>query len=721
MSAVWTIRDANGTEKAVADWGLRELTRERINQAPDLVTFRAETPSDADPIFAHGSTVQLFSAGVPWFYGRVIQVPGRATAKLEEQLYRVAGPWWYLENLVFQQVWQTTNGSEVTLVATNKSRLVLSQAADGTKLATGAAIAEVLAYATARGVPIAVGAITPNAIAPYAEALDRSCAEVIRNFLRWTPDAMAAFDYTTTPFPTLSIRLRADAAVISLPAYGAPISGLELTPRHDLQAPAVVLKFEQTNDIDNDTFTSVITQSAPETATGDEFGALVMTLDLAGARATYHKQPVRTAPIPATDSAGGVIDWWKSKFAWLQDFDDSDLSVVSGSQTLVIENPEDYPGVSLADLPNELLEGHVSAWMNVVAAPLLVSATLQFSGAPTDESNEVFGATNQRVVYTRVMGTNADTMTYSRLTSETDAEPIPTGLAAALFAATGVLQYDGALELTEPECSGTGAPGVLLNLAGGRAEWAAMAAQIQRVEEKIDLGYTKITVGPAKHLGQSELTAWLRANRSRRLSYRLGERTTGSGSGDAAKVQGGEHSPRSDSVFRPSASSGTAEPNKPFEILDASDVEGLKVTVNANSFLQQSLTPNDTFAITGLGAVIAASVGLQIWLEIDFDPDDASVTAAAINSGSGGWSGFAAPFVYSGDYPDQELTTSFLLIGYIAAASSPLDGTTISGGPPDARVSAKIIQCVSADVLLQNVVFNGLPAVFPFPHHAPSV
>jgi hypothetical protein len=67
------------------------------------------------------------------------------------------------------------------------------------------------------------------------------------------------------------------------------------------------------------------------------------------------------------------------------------------------------------------------------------------------------------------------------------------------------------------------------------------------------------------------------------------------------------------------------------------------------------------------------------------------------------------------------LTSTFLLIGYLAAASSPLDGTVITGGPADAPVSAKIIQCVSQDVLLQNVVFNGLPAVFPFPHHAPSV
>jgi hypothetical protein len=718
MSSVWTIMDANGVEKSVADWGLCEVVRERINQMPDMVTFRAEgTPSDADPFFAYGSTVKLFQNGTPWFCGRVVQAPGRASAKAEDQLYRVAGPWWYLENLVFQQTWLTTDGTDVTLIPTNKSLLILSQNSDGTKLATGAAILEVLAYATARGAPITVGTITPNAIAPYAEALDQSCAEVIRNLLRWTPDAMAAFDYTTTPYPTLSIHLRADAGTVTLPAYGAPISGLELTPRYDLQAPAVVLKFEQTNDIDDDTYTSLIVQPAPSTATGDELGALVMTLDLSGARATYQKQPVQTTPIPQSDTSSGVVDWWKGKFAWLKDFDDSDLTVVGGTQVVEIEDPSDYPGITVSDVPNELLSGSISAWMNLNAAPLLVTATLQYTGAVTDESSEVFDATNQRALYTRVVGTNAQTQTYSRLTSETEAEPVPEGLAAALYAAVSVLQYDGALELTEEECSGAGAPGLLLNLTGGRAEWAAMAAQIQRVEERIDLGQTLITVGPAKHLGHAQLTTWLRANRNRRISFRLGERTTGSGSGNAAKVHGGEQSPRSDSVFRPSTS--VTESNKPFEILDASDSTGLKVTVNANSFLQQSLTPNDTFAITGLGASISVDVGTQIWLEIDFS--DYTVTAAEIGSGDGGWRGFPAPFVYTGTAPDQELTTAFLLIGYLAAATSTLDGTTITGGPSDAPVRAKIIQCVSQDVLLQNVVFNGLPAVFPFPHHAPSV
>jgi len=716
MSPVWTLMDANGTEKAVADWGLRDLVRERINQATDTVTFRADgRASDADPLFAHGSTVKLFRNGMPWFYGRVVQVPGRASAQAEDQLYRLAGPWWYLENLVFQQAWEATNGLDATLVPTNKSRLVLGQKKDGTKLTTGAAILEVLAYATARGVPITIGTVTPDAIAPYEEALDLSCAETIRKFLRWTPDAVAAFDYTTSPYPTLSILRRADAAKVTLPAYGAPVSGFDLTPRHDLQVPAVVLKFEQTNDIDHDTFTSLTVQAAPPTATGDEPGALVMTLDLAGARATYQRQKVRSGTVPTSDASENVIAWWKGKFPWLADFADEDLSIAEGTHIRNIENPTDYPDLIVSDLPNELLEGSVAAWMDLKAAPLLVQATLQYTGATTDESSAVFDAAGQRVVYTRVIGTNAETQVYGRLTSATEAEEVPEGLAQTLYDAVGVLAYDGTVELIEEECTGVAAPGMLLNLSGGRSEWATMNAQVQRMQESIDLGQTKITVGPGKHLGHEDLAGLLRVNRLRRVSYRLGERTTGSGSGNAAKVQGGEQLPRSDSVFRPSA--GASIKSRPFELLDASDATGLKVMVNGNSFLQQSLTPDDTFAVTGLSEVIDVSVGTQIWLEIDFS--SYVVTAAAIASGTDGWSGFPAPFVYTGTAPDQVLTTAYLLVGYLAEASSTLDGKVITGGSSDSPQSAKIIQCVTQNVLLQNVVFNGLPAVFPFPHHAP--
>jgi hypothetical protein len=705
----WTLRDANGVEQSAAAWGVGELVRSRVNQQADTVTFRAAgRGSDADPLFAYGSTVQLFQDGAPWFYGRVVQVPGRATGKAEDQLYQLAGPWWYLENLVFQQAWELTNGLTVSLIETDKSRIILGQADDGTKLASGAAILEVLNYAIGLGAPMAVGTITPNAIAPYSEVLDESCAAMLQHFLRWTPDAITVFDYSTSPYPTLSIVQRSSAPSVTLPAYGAPMSGLEITPRYDLQTPCVQLKFEQTDDLGGDTYTALTVQTAPTTATGFELGALVMTVDLAGARATYHSQAITTDSIPSSAATTSAVLWWQGKFPWLNDFASTDLTVVSGTQNAAIENPANYPGVSVADLPNELLSGSVSAWMNFQSAPLLVQATLQYTGEDTTESTEVWGPTKQRQVYTRVIGTNATTGTYKRLTSATDAEPVPAGLAAAIQAGTGVLQYDGKLELTELECSGATAPGQLLNLSGRRAEWTTMAAQIQRVQEEIDLGVTRITVGPAKHLDHGDLNALLRMNR---------RRTSGEAKGNAAQVLGGEMQPRSDSVVRPSSSSATA--NQPFQLLNMSDVTGLKVAVNVNSFLQQSLTPNDLFAINGLNAAISVSVGTQVWLEIDFQSDGATISTAAIGSGSGGWSGFPTPFTYTGSSPNQVLASTFLLIGYLVAATSTLDGTTISGGPPTAPVTAKIIQCVTQNVVLRAGAFNGLPMLFPFPNHGP--
>ena len=140
---------------------------------------------------------------------------------------------------------------------------------------------------------------------------------------------------------------------------------------------------------------------------------------------------------------------------------------------------------------------------------------------------------------------------------------MPDGLAAAIQAATGMLQYDGTLELTEPECSGAAAPGQLLNLSGGRTEWATMAAQIQRVEEQIDRGHD------ADHGRAGEASRPRRPERAAEdepaaaalvpadASGRRGE-----AKGNAAQVLGGEQQPRSDSVVRPSSSAATARTSR---------------------------------------------------------------------------------------------------------------------------------------------------------------
>jgi len=113
----WTIT-SNGTEKLLADWGLARVTRKLVSQGMDELTFHADGAlADGAPLFPNKSTLQLarnraqasdgtFSGGATWFQGLVIQVPRAGAPDAESMAYRVAGPWWYLDNLTFQQAYQ---------------------------------------------------------------------------------------------------------------------------------------------------------------------------------------------------------------------------------------------------------------------------------------------------------------------------------------------------------------------------------------------------------------------------------------------------------------------------------------------------------------------------------------------------------------------------------------------------------------------------------------
>jgi len=224
----------------------------------------------------------------------------------------------------------------------------------------------------------------------------------------------------------------------------------------------------------------------------------------------------------------------EGKICVAQRFDDSDLSVVPGTQAVVIDNPAEYPGLTAAMCRTSCCTGRLSAWMNLNAAPLLVSATLQYSGTATDESNEVFGGTNDaRGLYARD-GDECGDADVRAADFGDEAEPVRRGwrrrfLRRRRAAIRRRDRADGAGVL------GTGAPGLLLNLTGGRADWATMAAQIQRVEENIDLGQTRIVVGRRSISGRRTSWRGLRANRERRLFVPGGRADERSGSGNAAR------------------------------------------------------------------------------------------------------------------------------------------------------------------------------------------
>ena len=113
--------------------------------------------------------------------------------------------------------------------------------------------------------------------------------------LRWHPDCVAWFDYTTTPYPTLHIRRRANLAAVALPVGVAPLSSVKgITPRNDLVPPSVVIHYEITGSSNGQSTFNLAIDAAPTTATGAEFGAVCCTIPLRGTTATSVQQRVVT-------------------------------------------------------------------------------------------------------------------------------------------------------------------------------------------------------------------------------------------------------------------------------------------------------------------------------------------------------------------------------------------------------------------------------------------
>jgi hypothetical protein len=241
----WTIA-CNGVEKSLADWGLMQLKRALVSQGQDALTFKADgSPADGAALFApYGPWITLwrdraqnsdgsFSGGTSWFQGVITQVPRAGAPDAESMLYKAAGPWWFLEHIVFQQPYQNiflgyaTPGDPATAPLygqANSSHLFLNQGLSGSaflKVTTGQQIVEALNWAlkpfTDAGAtpPFQIGSVTPAVDVPIDEVRDITCAEVIHKMLRWSPDAVTWFDYTTIP-PTFNCKRRAELNTVNL-------------------------------------------------------------------------------------------------------------------------------------------------------------------------------------------------------------------------------------------------------------------------------------------------------------------------------------------------------------------------------------------------------------------------------------------------------------------------------------------------------------------------
>jgi len=273
--------------------------------------------------------------------------------------------------------------------------------------------------------------------------------------------------------------------------------------------------------------------------------AIIQTLDLQSKQATKLEQPVVTGQIPALDdSAATIIAWWQKRDPFLAKINVDDLGVVAGSYggSLTPDQTDlngDYlPAWTMDDLPHELKSGTITQWM-VQTFPNLKSASMDygvrfyFKGWLTNYSDEdarnisrafainagadTFpGAGYPQTSYEKgvtLLATNATTFIYSKVTEPGWNEAVPAGLAQNFYEALNALHYEGSFAMVEEEISRVVGLGNTLNLSGGRAEWATMAAQVQSVNWTAGTGSTTVNFGPPEHLAPQDVLEFIRGLR----------------------------------------------------------------------------------------------------------------------------------------------------------------------------------------------------------------
>lgn len=517
------------TTKTLEEWRVFSMVRKRSSQAVDALSFglTLDSAGAALPFSVEDELILKFGETI-WFRGRVTSRRRSVSGNSAVCSVEVAGPWWYLEQLVYQQPWATQGSAD-----TFRSHCLLNLTKEGQPWSTREQIHDALTWARDRAVARYGSApfqwtkeSLPEASIPSDEVRDTTTAEIVRRQFRWLPDCVTWFDYSTTP-PTFWARRRSQLAGLNL-AWGPQITAADFMPREDLVVPSVALKFEQVNAIDGSPIAEVTQQIYPPGATGDEFGALVATIDLAGGTAVHVSGYVRSEPLPG--NTAGWTEWLKTKEPWL-----NDTRVQIRSLDSISRAPTD-PEDGTSTLPRELLEGGVTDWMtgDVQQETVKIRATLRIlddAGAVLDDQSRTFTI--------NIQTTNIATGTYSALQEFVAGEPVPVGLAQTVYEGLSTAEYQGSIVLTDPEFAVAVSPGMRLSVTGADRAWETMGASVQEVAEDLVSKSVRISVGPPSHLGPRDLVDLLRVNRFRLVISRPNGRSSGTSGGSVSLPKNG--------------------------------------------------------------------------------------------------------------------------------------------------------------------------------------
>lgn len=293
MSVVWSIVRASGATQTFEAVGIGNVTRRLVNQGVDTAeVLLSRSDVFTAPPWSYGETVQIKRDALVWFRGRLTAARPSASGGSESLTLTLSGAWWYLDQIVYTQPARfvldplanpTPAGAQLTIedfetAEQVSSSVFVGQDQEGTKVSTDDMIRDALTYAISKGALLQLGTIDSGVDIPRESLSAVTCGEIVRRSLRWTPDQLTWFDYTTNP-PTFHCRKRSNRAAKIFPIADRNVTVVSLNERRDLLLPGVRIEYLREHERDGFRFR---TQDVDEAGDGTALGALIVPVMLYG-------------------------------------------------------------------------------------------------------------------------------------------------------------------------------------------------------------------------------------------------------------------------------------------------------------------------------------------------------------------------------------------------------------------------------------------------------
>jgi hypothetical protein len=499
---MYYIQIAAGTLQTCEDLGITAARLNYVANGVDSLDFIADSALTAAGI-AFGTAIKVYDTATCIFVGEVVDIPSDASSSsVAQKRYRAKS---YLNQLDRTQYTQDINAYNITAAEVQSfidPRVVLGVTYPSTRITNTAQLAAVLDFAiSVKSVPVSRFATWPTGfLCPIDQKEDVSCWDAIVSQLRWLPDHVLWCDYSSGS-TVVKLSKASDVTASSIAVTGE-LSGIQATPRHDLQMVGMNVYFRKVSTVDGAAIESRTVQSAGD---GMDPFATNLYVDLDGGSMDVVRQAIVVADYPSFVAPFGapLKLWLEIKAPWLSDLTTYTITAVARTGT--------------HSYAKELMEGAVMKWMPVDTEEETITATIEYEVKDGD-GNYIEMATTK--VPIQVTSCNGTTKTYSKVAASDSGEVEPAGLAAGLYASWSMLHWDGNISSYLVKL-GYVLPGQRINITGAHASLASMAAIVQSASIDLQTLAIDISYGTCRRLEADSYTALYRAIRYRRSSTRL--------------------------------------------------------------------------------------------------------------------------------------------------------------------------------------------------------